>query len=113
MALSKGVIEKIKVSKTKGSWLDKVNRDLVNNAISELRKVYQEKKLSLDIYPITHISLALRDMLKLSTDNPYNQLKALRERLEELGFTLIKHGKSFAVQLEPKPKPKKPKKNQK
>lgn len=97
MGLSKKVIEKIKVGRAKGSWLDQVDTNLVNQALEELREVYREKKLPLDIFPLAHVSLAIRDLLGLSTESPYNQLKDLRKKLEDLGFSLVKHGKSFAV----------------
>lgn len=99
MSLSKKVVEKIRVGKSKRTWLDQVDRTLIEQALSELTEVYQEKNLPLNLFPLAHISLAIRDLLGLSTESPYNQLKQLKAKLEELGFTLVKHGKSFAVKV--------------
>lgn len=99
MSLSKKVVEKIRIGRVKSSWLDQVDTNLVNQAIAELREVYREKKLPLDMFPLAHISLALRDLLGLSTESPYNQLKQLKQKLETLDYKLVKYGKSFAVKV--------------
>lgn len=94
------LIKKLANSRKGNSWINSIDRDLVIDAINSIKELSKSNGISLDCIPLSALIIVIRDSLRLSTNSIYNQMKEFKNRIEELGFTLIKHGKGFAIDLE-------------